>query len=107
MDDNNINNNIEFTDIPEGSSTDIYANLKEKLESVEKFPGIYNFKFIITGGLDKIEELRKVLPDDEFIEQPSKTGKYVSITVKKQMQNADEVIAIYKLTANIKGIMTL
>ncbi|AZI27682.1 MULTISPECIES: DUF493 family protein [Pedobacter] len=107
MDDNNINNNIEFTDIPEGSSTDIYANLKEKLESVEKFPGIYNFKFIITGGLDKIEELRKVLPDDEFIEQPSKTGKYVSITVKKQMQNADEVIAIYKQTANIKGIMTL
>ncbi|WP_316806460.1 DUF493 family protein [Pedobacter agri] len=107
MDDNNINNNIEFTDIPEGSSTDIYANLKEKLESVEKFPGIYNFKFIITGGLDKIEELRKVLPDDEFIEQPSKTGKYVSITVKKQMQNADEVIAIYKQTADIKGIMTL
>ncbi|MET0573167.1 MAG: DUF493 family protein [Pedobacter agri] len=107
MDDNNINNNIEFTDIPEGSSTDIYANLKEKLESVEKFPGIYNFKFIITGGLDKIEELRKVLPDDEFIEQSSKTGKYVSITVKKQMQNADEVIAIYKQTANIKGIMTL
>jgi len=107
MDDNNINNNIEFTDIPEGSSTDIYANLKEKLESVEKFPGIYNFKFIITGGLDKIEELRKVLPDDEFIEQPSKTGNYVSITVKKQMQNADEVIAIYKQTANIKGIMTL
>ncbi|MDQ1139579.1 DUF493 family protein [Pedobacter agri] len=107
MDDNNINSNIEFTDIPEGSSTDIYANLKEKLESVEKFPGIYNFKFIITGGLDKIVELRKVLPDDEFIEQPSKTGKYVSITVKKQMQNADEVIAIYKQTANIKGIMTL
>ena len=40
-------NNIEFTDLPEGASTDIYANLKEKLESVEKFPGIYNFKFII------------------------------------------------------------
>ncbi|RZK14052.1 MAG: DUF493 domain-containing protein, partial [Pedobacter sp.] len=92
---------------PEGNSTDIYANLKEKLESVEKFPGVYHFKFIITGGLDKIEDLRKVLPNDEFIEQPSKTGKYVSITVKKQVQDADEVIAIYKETATIKGIMTL
>ena len=107
MEDKKINKNIEFTDIQEGESTDIYANLKEKLESVEKFPGLYQFKFIITGGLDKIEDLRKVFPNDEFIQQPSKTGKYVSITVKKQMQNADEVIAIYKETAIIKGIMTL
>jgi len=99
--------NIEFTDIPEGGSSDIYANLKEKLETVEKFPGIYNFKFIITGGIDKIEELRTVLPDDKFIEQPSKTGKYVSITVKKEMQNADEVITVYKKVAAIKGIMML
>ncbi|GGE67801.1 hypothetical protein EV200_108191 [Pedobacter psychrotolerans] len=107
MEDKKINKDIAYTDIPEGSTTDAYANLKEKLESVEQFPGIYNFKFIITGGLDKIEELRKVLPQDEFIEQPSKTGKYVSITVKKQMQNADEVISIYKQTATIKGIMVL
>ncbi|RYD80572.1 MAG: DUF493 family protein [Sphingobacteriales bacterium] len=107
MEEKKINKNIEFTDIPEGTSTDIYANLKEKLESVEKFPGIYNFKFIITGGVEKIKELREVLPDDEFIEQPSKTGKYVSITVKKQMRDADEVIAVYKKAGTIKGIMTL
>ncbi|MET0573067.1 MAG: DUF493 family protein [Pedobacter agri] len=107
MEEKKINKEIELTDIPEGASTDVYANLKEKLESVQQFPGIYHFKFIITGGLDKIEELRKVLPDDEFIEQPSKTGKYVSITVKKQVQNADEVINVYKQTGNIKGIMIL
>ncbi|RZL40898.1 MAG: DUF493 domain-containing protein, partial [Pedobacter sp.] len=91
----------------EGDGKDSYANLKEKLETVEQFPGIYNFKFIITGGIDKVEELRKVLPDDKFIEQPSKTGKYVSITVKKEMQNADEVIAVYKKVGAIKGIMML
>ncbi|WP_316830030.1 DUF493 family protein [Pedobacter aquatilis] len=107
MEDKKINKEITFTDIPEGASTDIYTNLKEKLESVEKFPGIYHFKFIITGGLEKIQELRAVLPNDEFIEQASKTGKYVSITVKKQMQNADEVIAIYKQVATISGIMVL
>jgi len=107
MEDKKIKTEIDLTDIPEGTSTDIYANLKEKLESVEKFPGLYTFKFIITGGLDKIEELRKVLPQDEFIENPSKTGKYVSITVKKQVENADEVIAVYKQVAEIKGIMIL
>lgn len=99
--------NIEFTDIPDGDSNDSYVNLKEKLESVERFPGIYNFKFIITGGKDQIQELRTVLPDDKFIEQPSKAGKYVSITVKKMMQNADEVIAVYKKAGSIKGIMML
>ena len=102
-----MNKDIELTDIPEGASTDVYANLKEKLESVQQFPGVYHFKFIITGGLDKVEELRKVLPDDEFIEQPSKTGKYVSITVKKQVQTADEVINVYKQAGDIKGIMIL
>jgi len=107
MEEKKTNKEIEFTDIPEGASNDIYANLKEKLESVEKFPGVYYFKFIITGGLDKIKDLRSILPDDEFIEQPSKTGKYVSITVKKQMQNADEIIAVYKQVGTIKGIMIL
>ena len=107
MDEKKINKDIEFSDIPEGANTDIYANLKEKLESVEQFPGVYHFKFIITGGLDKIQDLRTILPDDEFIEQASKTGKYVSITVKKTVQNADEVIAIYKEAGNIKGIMIL
>ncbi|MFD2583862.1 DUF493 family protein [Pedobacter vanadiisoli] len=107
MEEKRINKDIELTDIPEGKSQDIYVNLKEKLESVERFPGVYHFKFIITGGLDKINDLRTILPDDEFIEQPSKTGKYVSITVKKQVQNADEVIAVYKQVGNIKGIMIL
>ena len=107
MEEKKTNKEIEFTEIPEGTSNDIYANLKEKLESVEKFPGVYHFKFIITGGLDKIKDLRSILPDDEFIEQPSKTGKYVSITVKKQMQNADDIIAVYKQVGTIKGIMIL
>lgn len=107
MEEKKINKNIEFTDIPEGASTDIYANFKEKLENVEQFPCIYNFKFILTDGIDKIEELRKILPNDEFTSKTSKTGKYVSITVKKEMQSADEVIAVYKQAGNIKGIMTL
>ncbi|WP_231465172.1 DUF493 family protein [Pedobacter sp. Leaf132] len=107
MEDNNFKKNIEFTDIPDGTNVDVYANLKEKLESVQQFPGIYCFKFIITGGLEKLEDLRKIFPNDEFIEQPSKTGKYLSITVNKEVQNADEVIFVYKQTAEIKGIMTL
>jgi putative lipoic acid-binding regulatory protein len=107
MEDKKLNKNIDFTDIPEGDSEDVFANFKEKLESVQTFPGSYTFKFIITGGAEKVDELKAVLPNDEFIHQPSKTGKYVSITVNKQVQNADEVIAVYKQVGAIKGIMML
>lgn len=107
MEENNLNHSLEFNDIPEGNNSDVYANFKEKLESVQTFPGLYAFKFILTGGTDKLNDLRKVLPEDEFIETPSKTGKYISVTVKKWMQDADEVVTIYKKVGEIKGIMML
>jgi putative lipoic acid-binding regulatory protein len=107
MEENNLNHNLDFNDIPEGNTTDVFANFKEKLESVQTFPGIYAFKFILTGGTAKLTELRTVLPDDQFIETPSKTGKYISVTVKKWMQNADEVVVIYKKVGAIQGIMML
>lgn len=107
MEENNLNHNLEFTDFPEQNNVDVYANFKEKLESVQTFPGLYAFKFILTGGKIKLPELREVLPDDEFIEIPSKTGKYISVTVKKWMLSADAVVDIYKKVGEIKGIMML
>ena len=107
MEENNLNHDLGFNDIPEGNQADVYANFKEKLLNVQTFPGLYAFKFILTGGKDKLQDLRTVLPDDEFAETPSKTGKYLSVTVKKWMQNADEVIDIYKKVGEIKGVMML
>lgn len=68
---------------------------------------MYPFKFILTGGAAKLTELRAVLPDDNFIETPSKTGKYISVTVKKWMLDANAVVDIYKKVGEIKGIMML
>lgn len=107
MEENNLNHNLDFNNVPEVNNVDEYANFKEKLENVQTFPGLYVFKFILTGGIDKLKELRAVLPEDQFIETPSKTGKYISVTVKKWMQNADTVVDVYKKVAEIKGIMML
>ncbi len=107
MKENNLNHDLGFNDIPEGNNTDVYANFKEKLESVQTFPEMYVFKFILTGGVEKIKELREILPEDKFIETPSKTGKYIAVTVKKWMQDADAVVDIYKKVGEIKGIMML
>jgi putative lipoic acid-binding regulatory protein len=107
MEEKKINHQIEVTDLSSGETTDTWANFKEKLESVETFPGLYAFKFVIPGDEAKLPAIQEVLPDADFSKQASKTGKYVSITVKKWMQDADAVIDIYKKVGAIDGVMML
>ncbi len=107
MNEKKFNHDFQVNDLENNKVDDSYANFKAKLEQVQNFPDLYIFKFIIKDEGSKLEELRAVLPDDEFISQPSKTGKYQSITVKKWMQNADEVIAIYKAVGQIKDIIMM
>jgi hypothetical protein len=107
MEDKNLNHNIRVNDIDGEKADDSFANFKAKLESVQQFPDIYVFKFIIPGTDEKLAELKTYFPEDEFIQQASKTRKYVSITVKKWMQNADDVIAIYQQVGSIKEVIML
>lgn len=107
MEENKFNHDFKVNDLGGEKEEQSYATFKEKLEQVQQFPDLYVFKFIVQGNPEKIAELRSALPDDDFIEQASKTGKYISITVKKWMQNADEVIAIYKKVGTIKDVMMM
>ncbi len=107
MEDSNLNQPVDLHAIPEGNAPDSYANFKEKLEQVQQFPGSYNFKFIVSGDADKMAELQALFPTDELKTKASKTGKYVSATIIKEVQNADEVVALYKKASAIKGIMLL
>ena len=107
MADSKLNKPIDLQAIPEGNEPDSYANFKEKLEQVQQFPGSYNFKFIVSGDAEKIAELQAIFPKDELKTAASKTGKYVSVTIIKDVRDADEVVAFYKLAGAIKGIMLL
>lgn len=98
---------INVRDVLEGGGDNTYDSFKEKLESVQTFPGSYIFKFIVNDDKEKIEQLKALFPAEEFVYQSSKTGKYISITVSKQVANADEVVAIYKKAGEIKGVMLL
>ncbi len=107
MADSKLNKPVDLQAIPEGNEPDSYANFKEKLEQVQQFPGNYNFKFIVAGDADKIAELQAIFPTDELKTKASKTGKYLSATIIKEVQNADEVVALYKKASAITGIMLL
>lgn len=107
MDNLKKNNPVDLHDISEGDNANSYESFKEKLIQVQEFPGVYTFKFIVNGNDDKVAELKAVFPNDEFKINPSKTGKYVSVTVNKQVDSADEVVGYYKQAGKIEGIMLL
>ncbi len=78
---------------------------KEKLESFGTFPMPYLFKFIVPFG--KEGEIATIFPDEEVILKPSSSGKYISTTIQKQVESADQVIGFYEKAACIEGVISL
>lgn len=107
MEESKSNRPVDLHAIPEGDNAGTYESFKEKLMQVQKFPSEYAFKFIVTGDADMLSNLKALFPNDELTTKPSKTGKYISVTIVKAMQDADEVVALYKEAGKIKGIMLL
>lgn len=107
MEDQNKIVNFQNIDDGLGQGKDFYVTFKEKLEQVQVFPGRYNFKFIVKNDEWKIDALKAVFPEDEIQKNESKNGKYVSVTIMKEVKDADEVIAYYKKAGEIEGIMML
>lgn len=86
-----------------------YKKLVESLDATTKFPAEYLYKFIVpTGGKQKaeIEELFK----DRLAKitgTKSKTGKYISLSIKIKLSSSSEVISYYKKAEKIEGIISL
>lgn len=82
-----------------------YVNFKTRLDEVHTWPGSYLFKFVVPEA--KKGELLSIMPTGMVQERSSANQKYVSISLTALMENADEVIEVYKKAANIEGILTL
>jgi uncharacterized protein len=75
------------------------------LEESHQWPDYYDFKFIV-----KIEDKQLIL--DRLVgftisETPSKKGNYISVTARKLMNNTQEVIDIYEMMSEVKGVISL
>lgn len=78
---------------------------KEKLESSSTFPTRYLFKFILPKG--KEAAVIALFPNEDVLLKPSSGGKYVSTTIQKWVDDADQILAIYERAATIEGIISL
>jgi len=80
--------------------------MRELLRTEEHWPSLYTFKFIVPK--DKLSEILGHFSDEEKLEtKPSSKGNYTAVTVKKMMDNADEVIHVYESVSVIDGVISL
>jgi len=85
-----------------------FKNLKDRLNKEKSWPIIYMFKFIIPADNRKISLVQSKFSDEAVITQSqSSTGKYICITIKEVMLDADSIINKYKEMGDIEGLIAL
>lgn len=85
-----------------------FDKLREQLQLNDNWPTIYMFKFIVPADNRKIALVESKFSDEAIITQnQSSNGKYISITIKEVMLNAESIIDKYKEMQGIEGLMAL
>jgi hypothetical protein len=83
-----------------------FDKLRDKLNKEGNWPKLYMFKFIIPAENKQIAQVESKFSDEAVISQKqSYNGKYISITVKEIMLDADSIIVKYKEMEGIEGLM--
>ena len=81
------------------------SSFLERINSVDKFPCNYMFKFIVP--ISEKDKLLMLFENDDYKLKESSSKNFISITLSKMMKNADEIIYIYEKTSKIKNIILL
>ena len=86
-----------------------FEKLKKELEEYQIWPSDYIFKFIIKNKIYKRNEILSNfdLKKCNLRTKESSNKKYLSITLIKHMNSADEVIKKYMELSKIDGIISL
>ncbi len=87
--------------------SDPYFKLREQL-NLQEWPGVYLFKFIVPNNSKVLAKTTALFDDAVNLKmQPSKTGKYISVSAKELMLDVESIIEKYKKSSSIEGLMAL
>jgi uncharacterized protein len=82
--------------------------LRQRLNEVHDWPSLYMFKFIFEPEQEKLDAVMAMFPpESEMLRKYSAGGKYLSLTVKEVMMNAEEVLQRYEKASMIEGVIVL
>ena len=89
---------------------EFYSKLKAQLEDTTTWPSIYLYKFILPVQPEQSKELLTIFDNLGAVinSKQSKTGKYISFSIKVKLSDPNAVIEKYKEVAKkIKGVISL
>lgn len=81
------------------------SQFKDLLDANYCWPCAFPFKFIVPA--DKLDEILGIFPGEEYTSRPSRTGKYVSVTIHKNVCSGEEVVQIYEQVGKTEGAICL
>lgn len=87
---------------------DTFNSLKKKLDANKKWPLTYMFKFIVPAEMDKIALVEALFDNNATIyHKESRSGKFISITAKQEMDSSSDIINVYQKASSIESIVAL
>ena len=82
-----------------------FDKFRALLDDQMNWPDYYHFKFVIKVG--QKDSLLEILEEHSITERPSKNGNFVSITSRKLVHSADDIVEVYQKASTIEGILSL
>ncbi|TVQ13563.1 MAG: DUF493 family protein [Bacteroidetes bacterium] len=83
-------------------------SLKKQLDANTNWPLIYMFKFIVPAEIEKIALVEALFDSNATIyRNESKSGKFISITAKQEMDSSTDIIDVYQKASSIENILAL
>ncbi len=90
-------------------SEDFYSRFYDQLMQSQSWPGFYLFKFIVKSESSHLQDLKSLFDPTKanFSEKKSSKKTFTSLSIKIKMQSPQDVIAIYKKSSTLEGVIAL
>lgn len=82
--------------------------LRRRLNEIHIWPSIYMYKFIFERDDHKLVQLKLIFGESaQFMLRESANGKYMSLTIKEMMMDAETIFVRYDHVGKLEGIISL
>ena len=90
-------------------SENFYSRFYDQLMQSQSWPGFYLFKFIVKSESSHLQDLKSLFDPIKanFTEKKSSKKTFTSLSIKIKMQSPQDVIAIYKKSSTLEGVIAL
>ncbi len=88
--------------------SDNIEKFRDLLSKNTEWPMLYYFKFIVQNNQEKLNQVKELFSDQSAITyNTSRDIKFISLSCKQLMPDAESIIAIYEKANLVDGLIAL